>query len=599
MFKNLIKTAIAMTVMAAMQLSGAPKAQSADMPHKQIIPLNTMLAIGVSDTRDFWRKSAPLPLVQALTQYLNGPELAADLDYQAIQLEIKKFEQQLGYPLTMEQMMGHVFSSFVLYALPAASGEIPPMVIILDAADPAKAAKLVEALDQQSRTYADNNATQPAAPADPTSPAMTAAPAATFKFERTTLDGIPVSHYSGALGLFNEGYYALTKDNRLIFATRPEVFTAAAKGQPGVQNITQNPNYAKLMGALPVADADMIGWMDADFMVQASNIGMIMGMMPFLTKSNKAAFALAAQNDGFLIKSTTTADRREKSANIQPGTLPGMALLPVNPLTATIDGGFDSAQLSQEITAMRALPMLMGGGAGGQDPITSFEQSTGISIQQDLAPALGNEIIFGFNSFSFDPSQSTGLVALPQFDVILAAKVGNRQKFAGVMQKVEAYIQQRISGGGAGGASGVPAVTFQDVPIGSLTGRTINAGFLTPSYVITGSYVIIGLSPKSLISALGRANGAAPSLAASPLLVELGNLSGNTGKYYSYNQVDVSQTIATIQNFLPMLLLNQPPARQAQMLALINGVLARTGQMAALETRENNLPMTYVKLKMK
>ncbi|MCL5269757.1 MAG: hypothetical protein M1457_04215 [bacterium] len=575
------------------------------------------MVLGASDTAGLWNKSRTLPLVNSLTQYLQSPAVAQDLEYQAFDLERRKLEATLGYPATVGEFMSGVFKNALFYATPAAAGEkVPSVVFLMTAGDRAKAAKLIEVLDQKNKDYAAASAVTASAVA-PTTGSLPVAPAKPSTFEKLTVGGVSVSHYiyRDESGAGQEGFYTLAGD-RLLFSNRQAALNRALTGlASGAVPITKNADYVRLTNSLPTRKADLVGWFDADYLVRYTPYGGMLKAMPGVAASNKIAWAINVVPDGLFVKAATTADPAKRSPDIKPGKLEGLAFVAQNPLAAVVYGLFDPGMINSELTMLKAMPGVMGGpGSSAGDPILRFEQATGVSVQQELIPALGGEFTFGFNKVDMTNTSTIGFLPFPTVDLSIGVKLKDPAKMAAIMIKLEKYMEQKVrsaagpqagamgvaDGAAAGGPDPQAALTFQSVQAGGAQIRTLpfSQGF-APSYTILKDYVLIGLNTASVAAAVSRAGGQSPSIGASPAYLELARLAGNNPALYSYSAVDISQIVSLLGTYLPMFLNNQTPSAQQQLMGLVNNVLIHSGTLAAIETRESDIPVTYTKLTMR
>ena len=580
----------------------------AELPFASGIPANAIMVVGIGDAGATWNRARPLPLFGALNQYLQSPALSDDLDFQAFLLERKKLELALGYPATADAFMGGVFRNFLFYAVPGPAGEkIPSVVIMMTAADKAKVARLVQVLDQKNKGYAQASA----------APTTSTLPVNSATFERFAIGEASVSHFvhlagsSGDAGQpsgdVREGYYTLAGD-RFVFATRRIALSAALAGLPaGAPNLASNPDYARLTSVLPVDKADIVGWFDADYLTRFVPYGAMLKAMPGVSRSNKMAWVVSMVSDGVLVKGATTAEPTRDAPGFKPGKLAGLAFVGPTPLAAAVSGAFDPSQLLSQLDAFKAMPGMLGGAGApaGGDPLTEFEQSSGISIQQELIPALGGEYVMALNKVDPLHTSTVGFFSLPTVDMAVCVKLKDSAKMAGVMRKLEKVAEKRVNGGVAppaagAGAGAPPGMVFESVPAGSVEIRRLPfSEGIAPSYAIFQGFLIIGLNTASVGEALNRAVNQAPSISASPVFRDLARFAGDNANLYSYSMVDVSQIVSVMGGFLPMLLANKPPAAQQQILALCNGVLIHAGTVAAVEMRENDIPVSFGKMTMR
>ncbi|NOS31023.1 hypothetical protein, partial [Staphylococcus aureus] len=86
------------------------------------------------------------------------------------------------------------------------------------------------------------------------------------------------------------------------------------------------------------------------------------------------------------------------------------------------------------LTQFQMMLSMMGAGADpSQSPIAQFEAATGVSVQNDVVPALGQEVVFSLNSLGMNPI----MPMVPMVDLALGAEVKDEAKMREVMGKLE------------------------------------------------------------------------------------------------------------------------------------------------------------------
>lgn len=560
------------------------------LPGQEKIPANALLAVGIADTGQFWTKTGALPLTQAVTQYLEsqGQQSAADSPFQQFQLERQKLEATLGFPATPAEFMQNVFSSLLLTVEPAApAGGKPAVKLTLGVKDKAKAAKLIEALNKKHQEEAD---------------ATPAAAGAKNSFEQLTINGVKVSHHHTVLpgGQAVDGFCALAGDKLIFCGDRGTMEAAlAGKAQAG-DELGKNPQFAKLSAALPWEKAEAEGWIDSSAILafmKNPQFSMLSQLKP--GENEKLAFTLEMGADG-IVGQVASSTNPVKEGGPKPRTLASLSYLPQAPLVALVYGLFDPAQTYQFFTSLAntfsMASALQGSGNTPPNPLAEVEKTLGISIQNELVPALGGEVMASFNNLRIDLLGGSP----PAVDVVLGVEVRDAAKMKAVMDKFEKFLEKQI--GGMGGGQGDSA-KFATIP-GPTPIRTLNTGqpMLSPSYALTKNYLLFSINTDAVTAALGRGAGQQQSAASSPIFGELKAIAG-TDQIYSYSVIDVRQATQTVlMPAMSMVILAAPGkltlTQQQVITAILTQILPKVGTAASMETIKDGLAMGYFKIKM-
>ena len=578
-------------------LGGA--ASQARLPYEERIPANALGAVGISSTPIFWQKAADLPLAKAIDQYLGSPQLAQDLDYQAFILERQKLEQTLGYPATMNEFFTEVFGNALFYAVPT-PGKKPAMVIVLGVQDQTKAAKLLKVVNEK------NQAT--AAADKPTSGTANPTPDGFF-FEQVKIGGIPVSHYRASRGegdeAAEEGYYALAGE-RLVFSTDKGALSEALRKESSAHGPSSS-RVTPLIPLLPWNEANLQGWMDGEALARLSGLGKMMSAVPGLSnRTGLVAFTFQLVPGGLVGKVASAEDPARKGTKLKARKLNGLSLMPPAPLLSLDYGIMDPDQSYQDIQMMLGMMGAVNpGGANADSPLGKFEQETGISVQQQLVPALGHEVLMSCNNIQLD-MQAGGFV----IDAVLGAEMRDVDKMKAVMGKLEKYLERMAaerqpapSADPQGPVAAPAAPKFKNLPVGGLQIRSLDLGqpWLSPSYVMTDQYVLVAPNPESLRAALGRLAGKQPSIQSSPFFGELKSVAG-TDRLYSYSMIDVAQVANRVATpflaMLPLLGNQASAASQQQLTQIVTQVLPHLGTAVSVETGKGGVSVGYLWIKM-
>lgn len=585
-------------LLAALAVWAAPVAWG-QLPYHERVPAGAMVAIGIPNTAEFWTKIDALPLSAGIKQYLQSPAVTGDLNYKQFDLQRKKLEKTLGYPLTADQFMKNIFKNGLIYVVPAAGGKGEPSGIALfGVKDGEKAAKLMGALDSKLKALAEG---APAADAGTT--ASLAAPAPTpnpeFGFEKVTVGNAQVSHF------FNkqkqgeaEGFYTLA-DGLFIFATNQAAMTGAlAKEAKAPQTLADTPAFQKMTGLLPWDKSDFMGWIDSDAIVKAAG-GMAMMMGKMGAKNNQVAFTFQVQADGLLGKMASAANPIWLPAGSKAEPLLGLSAIAPNPLFAWVGGNMDPDKAFAMLNAQFA----QAGAQPGQTPLAGFERETGISVQQELVPALGHEVAFAINSLQMNPN---AMPPIPTADLVLGLSVRDMAKMKGIMTKLEKKIE-------ALGAQMAPPSAdpnnpqaeaagpkFQTLANAPVPARTINLKIdgISPSYAFLKSYVLISLNKEGLTRALSRAAGKEPALDKAPSYVALKGMLGSDPAY-DFGTLSVKSLVEQVVTpLLPFFSAQMKPEQQQQVTQILFQVLPHLTTATGIDTRKDEFSVGYMKVQM-
>ena len=553
-----------------------PLTARADLPFADIVPADAMIVAGIGQTGDFWQKAHALPLARGIEQYLNSPMVTGDLDYQTFVIERKKMEEKLGFPVSIDEFLGQVFGSALVYAAGAVESTEPSLVAILGVKDNEKAGRLVEVIDEKNQEQSDLSAE-----------------AGGSSFEKIEIGGVAVSH------LLNDGandiYYALA-DDRLIFGLGRGAFEQALSGQPAADGgFASNPDAKTFTDKLPWTAADLVGYFDAGSLLQMGG-GMPMGL-PGLAQPNKVAMALSVASDGFDVQAVSDHNPAHENPNIQPSSLDGLFAINTSPIFAVDYGIFDAATA---VANLRQVFNMLGAGMGGAPTLETFELQTGISIDDELVPALGNELIFAMNDLGMNPMG----FGIPMVDMIFGAKVGDQAKMSSVLTKIEQMIEGQMGGMMGMGMTDPndpnmpPPPKFTSTPHEGTEIRTLEVGMpgISPSHAIYNGYLLMSLNRESVLSAISRST-QSTSIGNSAIVGELSEaLAGKPP--YSLSILDMSRVAEAVSSFIPMLANPDAGVSAEQLTQIVSLIVARIGTVAQVDTGEGELMRTLMRVKM-
>jgi hypothetical protein len=223
---------------------------------------------------------------------------------------------------------------------------------------------------------------------------------------------------------------------------------------------------------------------------------------------------------------------------------------------------------------------------------------SGISLQNDLIPALGQEMVFTVNDFQANPIPPY----IPVIDLVIGLQVKDEAKMKVVLGKLETWLA---------GMAPPPITTATPAPDGSTPPpataafktsktpngeiRTLDTGIpgLSPSYAMQKGFVIIGLGAPSIESTLTRLATRANDTSAFKAL-------SNAGGVYSSSTIDLPGIIAKIVvPYMPIVMSQAPNMNLQKTMQFINQVVVHAGTMSAAGRIEDGLEVTRMKIEMK
>ncbi|MEN6625096.1 MAG: hypothetical protein ABFD69_02590 [Candidatus Sumerlaeia bacterium] len=551
------------------------------LPQAERIPANSILAVGVDNTAAAWKKIEALPLTVAVRNYLTTGTMANNLDWQSFLLEQQKLGEKTGFPVTPAEIMGNVFSNVAAYAVQGKESGSYGFVVLAGVKDRAKAAKLIQVFNE-----------------DVSAPTSDTLSEEQPKLEKIKIAGVDAWHLSDSSDL--HVYYGLT-GHGFVAGDSLEQVTAAMAEKAAGPGIGTNPQFNRLRDAINWDESDVCIWYDADA-VLAMQPQVASALKGLAGKTNKYAITFNVMRDGIVGRSVTGADPAPKVASEQI-SMSGLKMIGASPLFAADYGLFDAKDIINQLNQFGGSMGAMGG-MGGMDlssSVSAFEEATSISLKNELAPALGTELIAAVNNFT----PNTG-GPMPNIDIIVGAKVKNAKLMQQVMTKFEKSLEVQMANNMVAAAMNGNAPTTPTFQTSTIDGMKIRSlrmqtGMvtLTPSYTITNGYLILSISPEAVQAAGRRLQGKQPGLDKSPAYQALRQIAGSEAKPFSFSLLDVNHIAQkVVRPFLPLMASGAGVDMQDAMI-IIDQIVSRTTTFASLDTRQGGLTRSYIKLQMK
>ena len=550
-------------VLCALSLTLPAQRAAAEMPGN--IPANSSAAIWIDDTQEFWKKAATLPLTRAFRQFMDNPLLQQQMGFQMMRLDMDKVTAKLGYPATPDELLGTVFKSLTFYSAPDAAGGEPMSALSLAVADEVKAKKLFEVLDASLREDAQTTGGLPAE----------------ITFSEETIAGSSLTRFSGK----EEGYYGLVDGKQFLIANTAAAAQQAVGAFKGEKSDAVNADFERLSKAVSTDDADIAMWVDTDSLAGIGNMAGPLGTIP----SNKLLFSMKVTPTGLEGRAANTADPAALSPNIKPGALQALSFLSSQPLAGFASHQFDAEYMFETFDQLSATSGMQAGGT--VSPRAMFEAATGISVDQELIPALGNEVGVGLNAISPNPD----MPMIPLVDVVIGARVKDAAKMTGVMQKLEKFIEA-----GAASQSQAQGTMPQTFASGEAGIRSFAAApGMGLSYLIQGDYLLLGLNDPSVKGALARKAAPATSLQESAQVKDVMKPL-NATEYYDAGMINISKIVnEVVVPYMPLMAGGAGGTPEFQIaMAFVRDVLSHVGTLSAASTRQDNLAVGQIKLVM-
>ncbi len=571
----------------------ATLAAQARLPQAEHIPANAFLAVGIDSTAATWKRIEALPVTAPVSDFLSTGSLVGNEGFQGFLRRQQQLGKALGFPATPAELLTRVFSSATYYSVANPDGGQAVAVAILGLKNRTKAATLLKRFN-----------------ADVTSGTLESE----IRLEKTRIGSIDGWHLvvrqgdGVALGILNklfgsEYFYGIAGNSLVIGNNATAVAAAAGPVRDGFKAIATNDRFNRLRAELNWDTADLAIWYDADAMLDlkpqvAESIKDLTGGKP---QNNKYVVTFNVLRDGIAGRSATLVVP-ESSAQNAPMSMNGLKMIAPTPFFGIVLGTFDARNaVSQTNSLARAVGPLAGVGGIGNladlaDRIASFEEATSISLEKELVPALGNELIVGLNNLSLEagPAQS---------DIVFAARIKNEKLMRQIMEKYEKSVERDRAADAALIGSTPTSAAFTSVNAGGMTLRTIRietmTGPINPAYAMAHGYLVVGVAPEAVQAAVGRLTGRQAGLDKSPAYTELMQMAGSDSRPFTFFVLDLGRIVRTIiQPFMP-LLMGKLGLDVNGVHMIFDQIVPRVTTFASVDTRQDRCVRSYMKLQMK
>jgi len=487
----------------------------AQAPKGAALLANSVGWLSAPDLGKTWENLSATPIYAAIDSLLQTPAVQNDPDWQGFQRAKAELEAQVGFSISPKDILGAVVKGFAIsVALPAADQPRGPALIELQLNDPQKFQKLFAFLEQKARTETGGPAERVAEPYGQT--------------EIVTLgSNRPQSAYAAQVG----SLFAVSNDKSIlqqaIDGKGPALGTA--------------PLASKALEQLKGGPFDLQMFVDFDSILKGSEafvaanpparalLGIFQGVQCM-------AAHVAVSPSEISFESASLIDPAAQSpvariARTAPGELKGLAYVPQQAWLVSAANNLDLGLLLESARSLVEA-------SGDPQKIADFksflvrgDQNLGLSIEKDLIPAIGSNMVLALNKLA------PNLIApqASELDLTLGIEVRNEATIRGLLAKLEQRLQAQMAaqtGGAAAGAAAAgqtPELFLSEERQGAQI-RYAKLPMLpnwTPGYVFDGGMLLFAPRVESLRAAIDCKRGAAASSAGSEELKTLSKRFGH------------------------------------------------------------------------
>lgn len=524
----------------------APHHASAEVANPTLVPSDSAYVISVPNAPAFWTAWESNGLYDAFKKIMAMPEVEAKLAN--FRKEMTVVESSLGFKLD-GKTMSQIFTSADLFVAPGASAENGPnTAVIFKVADEEKLTKLIDLAekaaaqaesgdDETSGTDADDSKTSAAAITESEYQGVKIKAAKTGKEEKKE-DFI----YARV-----DGKFLLSNKMDVMHQVIDRIKTPAESG-----TIASSEDFKKVeAGLTEKGEVYVYGNNELALKMEAGKEGS--GEMYKAIKSATETLApltfygasikfqpkeISSFSYG-LLKQGTSDSIMMKNPGTQP--LKVVSYVPENTLMTVGTSLFDAPALYKMVNAVAEAAAKDSDEKESPDiskKLKDAEPLLGFSVENDFIPALGNEIGFALNDVKLGGG-------LPQVDLTIMLGVKDKAKMKKVSDSLERLATNALSSKG-----GENAGKFTSEDVAGQTVKTVETQLpgLTPGYVLTDEFLIIGSTKTALKNAL-EANASGKNVVSSEKFKSLGHgITANANMIQFFNldrTLDITTQIMT------------------------------------------------------
>ncbi len=507
------RTSATCAAVAAFALLGTYQA-SAEVANPNLVPTDSAYIVSVPDAPAFWAAWESNGLYGAYKNIMALPDVESKVAN--FRKELSIVETSLGFKLD-GPTLSKIFSTVNVYMKPAKDGAESNVVGVLKVADQDKLNKLLDlgekAAAQSAASDDDTTGTTGADDAD-TSPVVEA------DYQGVKIKSFKMGDDGANLVYANAGEFFVVGNEDAGIRQAIDRIKATS---PAAGTVAQSEEYKKIDAALASEKGELYLYgnqalassMQGTDSLPASLTGPIKAMMddiaPLTYYGASVRFApkeVSSYSYGILKEGSS-----ETLLLKNPGDKPLGVLnyVPENTMLAMGTSLFDAPSIFKLATGAAKQA-----GSDMDEKLKGAELGMGFSVKNDLVPALGNEVGFALNDVKFE-------TLIPNVDATIILGVKDKAKMQKVVGGVERLATNAIAA--KSDDSDTSATGFSEEKVDGHTIKFMEmpsmAG-LTPAFVLTDEYFIIGSSKDSIKNAL-QSKSSNKNLATSAVLKGLGH----------------------------------------------------------------------------
>lgn len=561
---------------------------NAQVVNTKVVPADSAYVISVPDSVAFWSAWESNGIYEIYKNIMDMPEVEKNLAN--FRKELGIVESSLGFKLDGDTL-SKVFTSAEIFIAVGSDAKEPDFVLISKVADEDKLSKLIDlsekaaleaaADDDDDDTTGTKSSDNDDDDDDDDKPVILESEHNGFKIKQFKPEAD--EDKDGFVYSRGEGYFLFASSLRTVKQTIDQLKAAdvpanslvndesykkiaaalqANKGQVYVYtNQTRAAEFEAKLSKLSDDDDDDDDDLDKSREMQAAANKFVQGFIPVTATGASLTFEskqISSYSYG-LMKKELTSD----SIFLQhPGNEPiqALGLIPESAIMVGATSLVNAEGIYEFATGIAKTVSDSSKKAGDDDDdiedidegleeaaeeISKAEKKVGLSVKDDVIPAIGNEIAFSINDIRF-----TGFI--PTVDVTLIVGVRDKAKMEKVTTQLEKLGQEALDKKNeTGGAADKTTIETADVNGSSIKYLKANGLFgFSPGYVLTDDYLVVGSTKNTLEAALKNPEG--QNLLKGDALTKLGSgYSANANVVQYMNFAKVNEIALQVTSSLP------------------------------------------------
>ncbi|MCX7011918.1 MAG: DUF3352 domain-containing protein [Candidatus Sumerlaeota bacterium] len=498
----------------------------AQAPKPAAMLADSVLGIEAPDLGKTWTSFSATTLNASVQALLNSAATQNNPGWKDFQEKKAAFEQKLGFPISPKDVCGEIVKGLSLSVAPRGKTKEADWLLVFQLGNAEKFQKLFNAIREEAAADAGvalDTTTEKYKNAEIVTLGPGKGAAASAPAEGVAAESRPAQAKVAYAAVFGSSF-AASNDKAILQQAidgagarlgMPEAASTAFKAMKGSNfDLTLFADYAALANS---ADADLSRVPKMFQGVKSLAAGASISPKEIDTE---AVYVIDEKSDNLMAK----------SFNAKPEKL---AALSIAPAGGWLTVALNNLNLQAMLDAVRAILAM----APDPNAVQNFnnglaqaDQQLGFSLEKDLIPALGSNMVFALNRMTINPL----MPAASQVDLTLGLQMKDAAKVEQILGSVEKQIaaQAPPNLGAPGGMPGsAPASAPELFQSAEHQGATIRYAqipglqTLSPGYAIDGEYLILNATLDNIKAAIDRHHGA-PSAANSPLLQTLAERSG-------------------------------------------------------------------------